>query len=452
MDPAIQYATTSDGVSIAFWTLGEGPVVIEMPPHPWSHIGLEWQDPDFRRWYERVARGRRLVRYDSRGSGLSDRDVGEYTLDHLVLDLEAVVDRLGLERFAIAGITMSGPAALAYAMRHPERVSALILWCSTAGATGFQANRYGAAMEALEALRQTDWDLFTETVAHAMVAGWTEGDRAHRFATLMRQAATPESYAAAERASRGLDLEPMLHRVAARTLILHRRGAVFPDIDAVRRMASRLPNAHVVMLEGEALLPFVGDMESVARPIDELLGGTGAPRESREQEGAALVAILFTDIEDSTGLARKLGDAGAREVMRTHERITREALAAGGGAEVKAMGDGFLASFASPSRALESAIAMQRAFAAESGRLPLPLRVRMGLNAGEPIAEADDLFGTPVVVAQRICAQARGGEILVSDVVRQLVAGKGFLFAERGETALRGFEDPVRLYELHWNA
>jgi class 3 adenylate cyclase len=138
-------------------------------------------------------------------------------------------------------------------------------------------------------------------------------------------------------------------------------------------------------------------------------------------------------------------------VLRNHERIVREALRAHGGAEVKAMGDGFMASFSSATRALECAIAMQRAFAAHDDEHPeTPIRVRIGLNAGEPIAEEADLFGTAVNVAARIAAQAKGGEILASDVVRQLVAGKGFLFADRGEVALRGFEGPVRLYEVRW--
>jgi class 3 adenylate cyclase len=137
-------------------------------------------------------------------------------------------------------------------------------------------------------------------------------------------------------------------------------------------------------------------------------------------------------------------------VLREHERIVREALRAHGGAEVKALGDGFMASFSSATRALECAIAMQRAFAAHSESAKEPIRVRVGLNAGEPIAEEADLFGTAVNLAARIAARAEGGEILASDVVRQLVAGKGFLFADRGEVALRGFEDPVRLYEMRW--
>jgi class 3 adenylate cyclase len=137
-------------------------------------------------------------------------------------------------------------------------------------------------------------------------------------------------------------------------------------------------------------------------------------------------------------------------VLREHERITREALKAHGGTEVKTMGDGFMASFSSATRALECAIAMQRAFAEHNESVEEPTRVRIGLNAGEPIAEDEDLFGTAVILAARVAAKGEGGEILASDVVRQLVAGKGFLFSDRGETALRGFEDPVRLYEVRW--
>ena len=199
-------------------------------------------------------------------------------------------------------------------------------------------------------------------------------------------------------------------------------------------------------------MPWVGDIEAVMTAVDEFLGDGGPASVQAEPVAAGGVCtILFTDVEGSTALTQRLGDARAREVMRTHERITREALRAHGGAEVKAMGDGFMASFSSATRALECAIAMQKVFAAHSDENPeAPIRVRIGLNAGEPIAEDEDLFGTAVNVAARIAAQAKGGEILASNVVRELAAGKAFLFADRGEVALRGFEDPVRLYEVHW--
>jgi class 3 adenylate cyclase len=192
-------------------------------------------------------------------------------------------------------------------------------------------------------------------------------------------------------------------------------------------------------------------MEAVVASIDGFLGDSGpVPVGAEPPVAGAFRTVLFTDVEGSTALTERLGDAGARDVLRNHERIVREALRAHGGSEVKALGDGFMASFGSATRALECAIAMQRAFAAHSESAKEPIRVRVGLNAGEPIAEAEDLFGTAVNLAARIAAQAEGGEIMASDVVRQLVAGKRFLFADRGEVALRGFEDPVRLYEVRW--
>ena len=155
-------------------------------------------------------------------------------------------------------------------------------------------------------------------------------------------------------------------------------------------------------------------------------------------------------MEGSTALTQRLGDAKAQDVLRTHNRIVRDALKAHSGSEIKHTGDGIMASFASASRALECAIAMQRAFAAHNESAEQPIRVRIGLNAGEPVAEEKDLFGTAVQLAARICAQAEPGEILAPIVVRELAAGKGFLLADRGDVALRGFEDPVRLYEVRW--
>ncbi len=163
-----------------------------------------------------------------------------------------------------------------------------------------------------------------------------------------------------------------------------------------------------------------------------------------------MVTILFTDVEGSTALTQRLGDAKARELLREHERIVREALKGHSGSEVKTMGDGFMASFSSATKALECAIAMQRVFAERNESAEEPIMVRVGLNAGEPIAEDDDLFGTAVNEAARITAAANGGEILVANVVRELAKGKDFLFADRGETSLRGFEDPVRLFEVRW--
>ncbi len=462
MEPRIQYAKTKDGVSIAFWTLGEGTPLVHVPRHPISHIELEWQFPEIRRWYERLTEKRMLVRYDGRGSGLSDRDATDYSLDALVLDLEAVVDRLGLEAFALLGYMGAGPVAIAYAARHPERVSHLLLWCTHARTSDILQSPQA---QGLLALMDKDWGLFTETVAH-VVMGWSEGGPARRFAAFIRESITQETMRATYRRSLEFDVTVLLPQVKSPTLVIHRRQIAYPDVDIAKGLASRIPDAHLALLEGTSLAPYLGDTESVLAAIDEFLGeGDGATAAAEAPAAGAVQTILFTDVEGSTALTQRLGDARAREVLREHERIVREALKSHGGAEVKTMGDGFMASFSSATRALECAIAMQRAFeerneaaaarpSTGSGRAEV-IRVRIGLNAGEPIAEEDpdgrsDLFGTAVIEAARIAAAARGGEILTSDTVRGLVAGKKILFADRGETAMRGFEDPVRLFELRW--
>ncbi len=185
--------------------------------------------------------------------------------------------------------------------------------------------------------------------------------------------------------------------------------------------------------------------------IDEFLGeGEEVAAGAAPTPVGTVHTLLFTDVEGSTALTQRLGDARARDLLREHERIVREALKAHGGSEVKTMGDGFMASFSSASTALECAIAMQRAFAQHNESAEEPIKVRVGLNAGEPIAEDDDLFGTAVNEAARITATANGGEILVSNVVRELAKGKDFLFADIGERQLKGFDESVRLFEVRW--
>ena len=447
MEPRIQYAQTADGVSIAFWTLGEGvPLVLMMSP-PFSHIQLEWQMPEFRRWYERLAETKKLVRYDGRGSGLSDREVTGYSLDAHVLDLEAVVDRLGLERFDLFAVYHAGPVAITYAARHPERVSHLVLWCCWA--RGSDVVRSPLIQIMREFIRQ-NWETYTETAAGSLL-GWSEPEAAHRFAGFLRESVTPEAAQTSLEAMTSFDVAELLPQLRTPTLVLQRRELRFPDASVARGLASRIPDASLAVLEGNSIAPYLGDAEAVHRAVIGFLGGAEDAATAKEPPGVAAVhTILFSDVEGSTSLTERLGDAKAREVLRTYEGIVRESLRAHDGSEVKALGDGFMASFTSGTRALECAIDMQKSFAARNASAEEPIQVRIGLNAGEPIAEEEDLFGTVVILAERIAAQAEGGEILVANVVRELAAGKGFLFVDRGEVALRGFEDPVRLYEVRW--
>ncbi len=445
MERRSQYAQTKDGVSIAFWTLGEGMPFVHMPSPPWTNIQSEWQMPAIRSWYERLAEKRRLVRFDSRGTGLSEPTAADFSLDTLILDLEAVVDRLGLERLALFGFVDSGPAAIAYSARQPERVSHLILWCTYARGSDYLR---APEIPAMYALVDKDWHLFTETIAH-IVLGWSPGEQARRAGELFRESTTPEAVQKAWQANLEVDVAPLLPQVRSPTLVLHRRHMRWMTTDMATGIASAIPDARLTLLEGASGTPFGGgDMEAVATAIDEFLG-EGEEAAARAAP-SGLVTILFTDVEGSTALTQRLGDAKAREVLRQHERTVREALKTHGGSELKTMGDGFMASFSSATRALECAIAMQRAFAAHNKSAEEPILVRVGMNAGEPIAEEKDLFGTAVIEAARIAGAAKGGEILASNVVRELAKGKDFLFADRGEVALRGFDEPVRLYEVRW--
>jgi class 3 adenylate cyclase len=448
MEPRIQYAKTKDGVSIAYWSIGEGPpVVYALGPHM-SHCQLEWQLPEFRTLWERFGRRRQFIRYDPRGTGLSERNIDKISLDSYMLDLEAVVDRLGFDTFALVGSLYAGPLAITFAARHPERVSHLLLWCCWAR---YKDLFRSPVFESFRALRTQDWSLYSETIAHSLL-GWSQAEAAGRLANFIRESTTQELMSVAFEAIEQFDASEELAQVKSPTLIMHRQGIPLPDISVARELASRIPGAQLAMLAGQAMMPLTPeDIELVGDMFDEFLGQT----QGAQADSGGFRTILFTDVEGSTALTDRLGDSAARALLREHERMTREQLKAHGGAEVKTMGDGFMASFSSATKALECAVAIQRAFSEHNQSAGEPINVRIGLNAGEPIAEDDpggrgDLFGTAVNMAARIAAKAAGQEILASNVVRELVAGKGFLFNDRGETELRGYEDPVHVFEVSW--
>jgi class 3 adenylate cyclase/pimeloyl-ACP methyl ester carboxylesterase len=445
MEQQIRFCTTPDGVRIAYATVGGGPPLVVA--HGWlSHLQSEWSYPDGRAFWEGLARGRLLVRFDKRGTGLSDWDAQDISIEGQVRDLEAVVDSLRLERFALMGYSEGGPTATLYTARHPERVSHLIFYGSW--------HRWPISsdlMKALQAVVRAEWGVGAAALSALFVPSG-DAAKAAAFTEWQRVAASGENAVRWAEACIGVDTTSLLKDIHVPTLVVHRRGDRVSPFEQAREMAALIPGARLEALEGDIHVPFWGDSKAILDAIDRFLreGKAESEIEAPAAVPGAPLTILFTDVEGSTALTQRLGDAKAREVLRNHEHIVREALRAHGGAEVKAMGDGFMASFSSATRALECAIAMQRAFAQHNESAGETISVRIGLNAGEPIAEDEDLFGTAVILAARIAAQAKGGEILASDVVRQLVAGKGFLFADRGEVALRGFEGPVRLYEVRW--
>jgi class 3 adenylate cyclase/pimeloyl-ACP methyl ester carboxylesterase len=436
MELRMQYATASDGVRVAFAVAGSGPTIVRTPALPFGHVQLDWRTSEF---YERLTKLATVVVYDSRGTGLSDRDVQDLSLEARVRDLEAVVDRLQLDRFAVYGVNFSAATAITYVVGHRDRVSHLILEDAFARtAAMFETTQNRASRTLAE-----DWDSFIENLAWLI----TQKDReeTRRYADFLRACVTQDMALRLYEAMASDDVTDLLPLVTVPTLVLHHEHMRTVPLSFGRELAASIPGAEMVTLAGSA----TDDADTILDSIGALLGSKGDAGSS-QRAGSAMRAVLFTDIVGHTEMMQRLGDTRGRDVLREHERITRETLKRHGGTEVKTMGDGFMASFGSVTQSMECAIELQRAFARHTIASDEPLLVRVGLNAGEPIEEEGDLFGSTVILASRIAAKAEGGEILASVAVRELSAGKNFLFADRGETALRGFEDPVRLYEVRW--
>lgn len=450
MEPVIQYAVTADGVNIAFSTLGEGPPIIFLPVLPLSHLQVEWQMPGMREFLEYFAQSRQLIRFDARGLGLSDRSDSERTLDAHIRDLEAVVQKLRLERFAIFAASYAGPMGIRYAANNPERIERLILWCTHAfheevvAKLPAQSNTQRVAVNQLAGV---DRDLFIRTYLHRAV-GWTEGDIANRFVDVAKQSIDQERFFENLANHAAFDAREDLANVRCPTLVLHRAAFIGSHVDVAKGLTARMPDARLALIEGDSVVPFIGDTSVILETCSSFLAES--PPGARSTGEGATRTILYTDLEAHSTMIQRLGDERGREVLREHERLIRASLREFGGEEVKTFGDGFLASFVSTQQALRCAIALQRAFDAREplhGERP---RLRVGINAGEPISEDDALHGLAVNVAATIAKGAAGGTILVSGVVRELVAGKGFEFRPHSTDSFAGADEPVQVFEVAW--
>lgn len=289
MDTPVEYATTTDGVRIAFARAGgAGRPIVYMPPMPLRHLQLEAEFPDDGRWLARLGAGRRLVRFDPRGLGLSDRDALPDRMDALVADLAAVVERVGDDPVALFAALNTAPVALAYAVAHPERVSHLILWCaSVRGADGIAPQ-----LETLFDIAHKDWELVTEAAA-SVIRGWSGGVETRRYAAFLRACVTPEALRALIGMAHATDVTDLLARVRTPTLVLHRRDATWVDLERSRELASRIADARLLVLEGALIPPALGDAESVARAVDGFLGDRTAPF-VEAAAGAPVGANAFT--------------------------------------------------------------------------------------------------------------------------------------------------------------
>jgi len=310
------------------------------------------------------------------------------------------------------------------------------------------------AWQAERALRGQEWTIYTETVARVLF-GLEDEALAKEWAEYLRSAIDPEALRKVLSEQEEHDVSTLVARLEMPTLVVHNKRNRFVGAQVAQRLAAGIPLGEFLPVDDETY-------RTIPSVIAAFLEREEAARQERGGRDTALRTVLFTDLVGHTEMMSRLGDERGREVLREHERITREVLKAHGGTEVKTMGDGFMASFGSVTRAVECAVALQRAMeernrgpergpSTSSGRTDVgALQLRCGLNAGEPIEADGDLLGATVILASRIAAKAEGGEILVADTVRGLCSGKGFLFADRGEFVAKGFEEPVRVYEVRW--
>jgi class 3 adenylate cyclase/pimeloyl-ACP methyl ester carboxylesterase len=445
MEPQIQYAKTSDGVNIAYWTIGKGSPIVCLTNIIWSHAQLEWQFPEMRTWYEALAAGgRTVVRFDPRGSGLSQRAVEEYSVASLQRDLEAVADGLGLHRFALLASINGGAVAVSYGAHHPDRVSHLVLWCTGVTPSYVHSPRW-PALRALQSLMDTDWETYTQARARTEL-GWEHAELADRYVTFLQQCTKPQMAAMAYREIEGFDVSHLLPQITAPTLVVHRRQYPFAVEDDPISLTAAIPGARLAVFEGTAGMPFLGSTETELNAIREFLGDRvlpSVPALVPADLPSGTAVILFADIVDSTALIERLGDSAFRDKARDLDTTLRTVIRehAGTPIEGKLLGDGVLAVFTSARQAIEAALACGRA--GDEGGLPLHL----GLHAGDVIREDNNVYGGAVNIASRISGLSAPGEVLVSDTVRSLArTSAGVTFEDRGEQALKGVGEPVRVW------
>jgi class 3 adenylate cyclase len=440
--PTIQYVKTGDGVNIAYYAIGQGPpfVWMELP----SHLQAEWKLlPEQRRNYEGVSRIATLVRYDHRGFGLSERDISAFPLDALVSDLEAVVDKLGLTTFVLAGVGgFTGPVAISYAAAHPERVSHLVLMLGLARIPPPLHQQVQALL-----LPSSDWRFVSESLLR-LALGWDDEEASRAIAAFWREASTIDAFRAFWRDAGQWDVRDLLPSVMMPTLLIHMADSPMAGPEQSREIASLMPDARAALVDGPTSAERSAQYQTA---IASFLFGPDAAR----PEPAAVAApqgtaiILFADIAESTALTERLGDAAFRERARELDGALRQAITSNGGTAIegKLLGDGVLAVFG----AAREAIACAAAIHVAGSHVGLPLHV--GIHAGDVIREANNVYGGAVNIAARVAGEAAAGETLVSQTVRDLArTSAGVSFEDRGERELKGVSEAVRVFAVREQA
>jgi len=395
--------------------------------------------PEWARFFSRLAAFSRLILFDKRGTGLSDRDVGIALLEERMDDVRAVMDAVGSERAALFGVSEGGPMSLLFAATYPQRAQTLVLYGSYARQPKLSSDdELRKDLERVDRLWGTGEYLFGR-----QAPGERSEETVRIFARAERQCASPSAAIAIRRMAAEIDVRHVLRAIGVPTLVLHRVGDSVIDVDAGRDLAANIPGARYVELPGDNHTPWLAGERGIAdRIVDETEEFLTGSRRSDAEIDRVLATVMFTDIVESTQHAAEIGDRQWRALLDRHDEAVRQQLTRFRGTEVKNLGDGFMATFDGPARAVRCAAAIS-----ESVR-PLGIAVRSGLHTGEIELKRDDITGIAVHIAARVAAEAEAGETIVSSTVRDLVAGSGLRFEDRGAHTLKGLPEEVRLYRV----
>jgi class 3 adenylate cyclase len=444
--PETRYARSGD-VSIAYQVLGDGPFDVVHVPGFVSHVELSWQVPGQAEFTQRIASYSRLIRFDKRGTGMSDRVEGAPTLETRMDDVRAVMDAVGSERAAILGVSEGGAMSLLFAATYPDRVWALVL----AGAEprtlwapdypwGTKEDDFRTGIQRIE--REAGSEESVLRLA-ARLAPSLDEDGQRALATSIRHAASPGARLALARMNMDIDVRHVLPSIRVPTLVLNRSGDTEDIVGGSRYLAETISGARHVELPGVDHVVFAGDPEPYLVEIERFLGEVWAERAWEEAEHERVLAtVLFTDIVDSTAKAAALGDARWRELVQAHHGLVRRQLVRYRGTEIDTAGDGFFAAFDGPARAIRCACAITE------GVRELGLEIRAGLHTGECERIDEKVGGIAVSIGARVAARAGPGEVLVSSTVKDLVAGSGIAFRDHGSVELKGVPGEWRLFAV----
>jgi pimeloyl-ACP methyl ester carboxylesterase len=436
----VRYARSGD-VSIAYQVVGGAPIDLVMVPGLASHLDMDWEDPAFAQCMQRLTSFCRVIRFDKRGTGLSDRDVGGCTLDDRMDDLRAVMDAVGSREAAVMGWSEGGGLALLFAASHPERVRALILSAcyprSSAAQDYPEGEQAAQAFDRLEHYARTAWGSGGLIDFIYPAAKDTPAAR-ELIARYERAAQSPRSILVHLAWAREIDVRPVARALTVPTLVLHRTGDRMVPVSGSRWLARNIPGARFVEQPGDEHLLEHGDPTAFLDEIERFLTGSTSSADAER----VLATVLFTDIANSTATLAESGDRRWRNLLQQHHAVVRDQLARFRGREIDCSGDGFFATFDGPARAIRCALAIRDAV-----RL-LGIDVRVGVHTGECERSGDKVAGIAVHIGARVMDRAKPGEILVSSTVKDLVAGSGIAFQDHGVHSLKGVPDSWHLFRV----